>query len=98
MLTNNFCGQCICPSMMPQSVSEESTTMHFALLLHSIATHLFNATNPMTFPNIHGASLAIGKHNSWQRCMLHDAANGYLFKTQPPKFCSVYQEDKNTCS
>ena len=67
---------------MPQSISEECICFNFPLSLHSIAAHLLDAINPMTFPNIHGASLAMRKHNSGLCCMLRDAAKGYVCMTQ----------------
>ena len=51
--------QYVGPGMMPQSISEECICFEFALSLHSTAAHLFIATDAMTFPNKHGASLAI---------------------------------------
>ena len=55
--------KCVCqyvgPGMMPQSISEECICFEFALSLHSTAAHVFIATDAMTFPNKHGASLAI---------------------------------------
>ena len=55
--------------MMPQSISEECICFEFALSLHSTAAHLFIATDAMTFPDKHGASLAIHKTNLGSCCM-----------------------------
>ena len=86
MESEHVCGQYVKPGMMLHSRFEEDTTLQFALSLHNTAAHLFNSTEPMTFPNKIGASLAIRKLNSGSCCMLCDTATEHLFIMEPNNF------------